>query len=61
MLKDIADDQTTLGSQLKIKALKQHQAYPKVSKYIEQWWFSCKQRWMKALQDKNFESGKKIR
>ena len=57
MLKELADSDKTLSMQLKLKAVKNHQAYPKVQKYIERFWLSCQGRWIKALQDKNYANG----
>lgn len=59
MLREVADQHTTLGYQLKLDNLKKHSAYHKIQQYLERHWFSCEQRWVKALQDKDFQSGKK--
>ena len=57
MLKELADEPTTLGYQTKLRLIKRHVGYPKISGYMERWWFSCLPRWVKALQDKTFATG----
>ena len=57
LLRELADATNTLVYQRKMIAVKKHSAFPMAQKYLERYWLNCQARWVKALQDKTYESG----